>query len=293
MKQIDAVLIAGPTASGKSKLALELALAHDGVVINADSIQVYAGLRILTARPSPDEMQGISHRLYGHADPTQPYSTGIWLRQAADELESVLTSGKLPIFVGGTGLYFRALTQGLDDMPEIPAELRQDLRDQMAERGPAALHQELLLLDAVAAQRIKASDSQRILRALELIRTSGKALDTLQAGAGRALLSGRHLRKIVLVPERAVLRQRIAVRFERMMQEGAMQEALDFAAVPGAMDHSAALAIGVREMLAHARGETRLEQAVQLAITRTRQYAKRQETWFRNQFDESWERMVT
>lgn len=290
MDRLNAILIAGPTASGKSKLAVELARHHGGIVVNADSMQIYDGLRILTARPSESDMDGIPHHLYGYADPAAPYSTGLWLDEVRHVLEAARGAGALPIFVGGTGLYFRALVEGLDDMPAVPPELRAELRRRHTQEGAASLHGELGRLDPQAAARLRPTDSQRILRALELVMTTGAPLAALQRGKGRPLLSGGGIRRIVLAPDRAILRQRIARRFDAMMAEGALDEALRFARRPGALDHSAGQAIGVAELLAADRGEMALHDAVERAIVRTRQYAKRQETWFRNQFGPEWER---
>lgn len=293
MDRLNAILIAGPTASGKSKLAVELAASHGGVVVNADSMQIYDGLRILTARPAESEMGGIPHHLYGYADPSAPYSTGLWLAEVTDVLAKVRAAGAMPVFVGGTGLYFRALTQGLDDMPQVSPALRAALRARHAEVGAGPMHDELASLDPEAAARLRPTDSQRILRALELVSTTGAPLSRLQEGRGKPLLPGAGIRRIVLTPDRAALRARIARRFEAMMEEGASEEAWRFAQRPGALDHSAGQAIGVAELLAAARGEMTLSDAVERSVVRTRQYAKRQETWFRNQFGPEWERLAT
>lgn len=290
MDDEGAILIAGPTASGKSRLALTLARQHGGTIVNADSMQVYDGLRILSARPSQAEMEGLPHRLYGFADPAQAFSTGDWIRALEPVLGEIRAAGRRPVIVGGTGLYFRALTRGLDDMPPVPPELRQALRARHEAEGTPALHARLAQLDPAAAGRIRPSDSQRVLRALELIEATGLPLAQLQAGRGRPLLSGP-MARIVLTPERGLLRERIAARFHQMMAEGAEEEAAAFARRPGALDHSAALAIGLRELIAWQAGEISRDVAVQRAITRTHQYAKRQETWFRNQFGPEWTRI--
>lgn len=291
MDRLNAILIAGPTASGKSKLAVDLARSHGGVVVNADSMQIYDGLRILTARPTESDMGGIPHYLYGYADPSAPYSTGLWLTEVERVLQDIRAAGAVPVFVGGTGLYFRALTQGLDDMPPVAPELRDALRARHAEEGPGRMHEALGARDPQAAARLRPTDSQRILRALELVMTTGRPLATLQQGKGRPLLPEAGLRRIVLAPDRAVLRERIARRFDTMMAEGAREEALRFARRPGALDNSAGQAIGVAELLAAERGDMTLRDAVERAVVRTRQYAKRQETWFRNQFGLDWERL--
>ena len=182
MDRLNAILIAGPTASGKSKLAVDLARSHGGVVVNADSMQIYDGLRILSARPTESDMGGIPHHLYGYADPSAPYSTGLWLAEVERLLPIIRAAGAVPVFVGGTGLYFRALTQGLDDMPAIAPELRAALRTRHAEEGAGRMHEALQSLDPQAATRLRPTDSQRILRALELVMTTGRPLASLQEG---------------------------------------------------------------------------------------------------------------
>ncbi|WP_427025965.1 tRNA (adenosine(37)-N6)-dimethylallyltransferase MiaA [Aureimonas ureilytica] len=292
MEKPEAILIAGPTASGKSALAVELARRVGGVVVNADSMQVYEGLRILSARPTPEEMGGVEHRLYGHVAPGEPYSAGVWLREVEALLPELRARGLVPVFCGGTGLYFRALTGGFDDLPEVPAAIRERWRARMAEEGPAALHAVLSERDPEAAARLRPSDPQRILRALELFETTGAPLSRLQRGAGAGLVDGAAALKLVLAPDRALLRERIARRFDAMLADGAEAEAAAFAARPGAATGLAASAIGVSELARVRAGELTLAEARDLSVTRTRQYAKRQETWFRNQFDASWLRFA-
>lgn len=287
----EAILIAGPTASGKSRLALELARAHGGAVVNADSMQVYQGLRILTARPSEHDMDGVEHRLYGHVAPTVPFSAGAFAREAAAVVADLRERGRIPVFCGGTGLYFRALLGGLSDMPVIPDEVREGLRGRFEREGPERLHADLSRRDPESGRRIRPNDGQRILRALEVVEATGRAIGSFQREAPPSILMSGRTRNIVLVPSRPVLRQRIAARFERMLDEGAAAEAVAFAAMPGAMEGGAGRAIGVAELVAFAKGEMSLGEATARAITRTRQYAKRQDTWFRNQFDASWERI--
>ncbi|WP_185985053.1 tRNA (adenosine(37)-N6)-dimethylallyltransferase MiaA [Aureimonas mangrovi] len=283
----SAILIAGPTASGKSALAVELARAFGGEVVNADSMQVYDGLRILSARPEPSDMGGVLHHLYGHRDPAAPYSAGDWSREVAALLPEITSRGAIPVFCGGTGLYFTALEGGLGDKPVVPEAARTFWRARMAQEGPARLHAVLAERDPEAASRIRASDPQRITRALEL----SEAVTPPGSLTTKALIPAGRVRRIVIAPPRDLLRERIAARFDAMLAAGAMEEALAFAARPGAMDGLAAKAIGLTELVAAQAGKVTPEAARAAAITRTRQYAKRQETWFRNQFGPEWQRI--
>jgi tRNA dimethylallyltransferase len=292
MERPKAILIAGPTASGKSALALRLAQAVGGVVVNADSMQVYAGLRLLSARPSEREMEGVEHRLYGHVDPAAPYSAGHWLREVEPLLAEFKRRDRVPVVCGGTGLYFKALLGGLDDMPEVPGEVRARWRGRALVETPEVLHRELERRDPEAARRIRPSDPTRIVRALELVEATGRPLADIRRNAGRSLVAAEGVVRLVLAPERSVLRTRIAARFDAMLADGALAEALAFRARgPEAFGGLGAQAIGLRELLAHADGEISLGAARDLAVTRTRQYAKRQETWFRNQFGADWRRL--
>jgi tRNA dimethylallyltransferase len=292
MERPKAILIAGPTASGKSALALRLAQAVGGVVVNADSMQVYAGLRLLSARPSEREMEGVEHRLYGHVDPAAPYSAGHWLREVEPLLAELRRRDRVPVVCGGTGLYFRALLGGLDDMPEVPGEIRARWRGRALVETPEVLHRELERRDPEAARRIRPSDPTRIVRALELVEATGRPLADIRRNAGRSLVAAEGVVRLVLAPERSVLRTRIAARFDAMLADGALAEALAFRARGSeAFGGLGAQAIGLRELLAHADGEISLGAARDLAVTRTRQYAKRQETWFRNQFGADWRRL--
>ena len=290
--EIQSVLIAGPTASGKSGLALELARACNGVVVNADSMQVYAGLQIVSARPSAADLLLAEHRLYGHVSPSIDYSVGAWSRDAVALLAELRERGRMPIVCGGTGLYFRALLGGIDDMPVIPPDVRAALRQRLADAGAESLHAELLRLDPVSGARIRPGDTQRVLRALEIIEVSGGPLAALQRGRGTPLLEPDRALKILLTPPRPVLRENIARRFDAMLAEGAVEEVEAFAAIPGALAGTAGKAIGVAEIHDHLNGTLSLPQARDRAVTRSRQYAKRQDTWFRHQFDHSWKRFT-
>ncbi len=286
---MDAVLIAGPTASGKSSLALELAAELDGVIVNTDSMQVYDTLRVLTARPSESDMRAAPHRLYGHVPASESYSVGAWSRDVARLLADEEGMRRTAIFVGGTGLYFKALTGGLSDMPDIPDDIRRRWRGRLAAEGPQALHHELALRDPDLAARLKTGDSQRIVRALEVHEASGKSIRHFQEAQGVSLLEGPIVRRIVLAPDRAELRQRIRARFETMMDAGAVEEAQALLAMDLPPDLPAMRAIGVREIAAWLGGDLTRDEAVERAVIATAQYAKRQMTWFRNQFGDDWE----
>lgn len=286
--ETDAILITGPTASGKSALAVRLAQDHGGVVVNADSMQVYDTLNVLTARPQPEEMGGIEHRLYGHVPAGQAYSSGEWLRQAAEVMAELRGRGKLPVFVGGTGLYFKALTGGLSDMPPVPAEVRAALRARLAEEGPAALHDVLQQRDPESAAAIRPADGQRILRALEIFEVSGRSIREFQAAAGPAVIDPARATKLVVLPDRKLLHQRIDHRFQRMLQSGAVEEVRALLALDLSSEMPVMKAIGVSQIAAYLEGTMSEAEVIERGAAATRQYAKRQMTWFRNQMDESW-----
>lgn len=287
----NAILIAGPTASGKSSLALKFARENGGVIVNADSMQVYSVLDVLTARPSPTDLAEAPHRLYGHVHPATPYSTGTWLRDVNRLIESGELAGRTGIFVGGTGLYFRALTEGISAMPDIPAALREHWRQRLAEEGPAVLHRLLQERDPGSAKALRPSDGQRLARALEVFDASGRSILEWQAERGVPLVDPESARQMVIEPDRAVLAQRIEQRFDKMLESGAMHEAAAMSAL--ALDPAlpATKAIGVRELQSVIAGGMTLEDARERAIIATRQYAKRQMTWFRNQFGPEWTRI--
>ncbi|MDO1584451.1 tRNA (adenosine(37)-N6)-dimethylallyltransferase MiaA [Rhizobium oryzicola] len=285
-----AILITGPTASGKSALALSLAKQHGGVVINADSMQVYDTLRVLTARPADEEMEGIPHLLYGHVPAGELYSTGDWLRSVQQLLPEIRHESRLPVFVGGTGLYFKALTGGLSEMPAIPTDLRESLRARLIAEGAEPLHQELSRLDPVVAARLAVSDGQRIVRALEVVLTTGRSIAEFQAATGPVIIDLATARKIVVLPERKVLHDRINRRFEIMLETGAVEEVEALLKLHLPADATSMKAIGVAEIAAMLRGEMSRDQVIERGSALTRQYAKRQMTWFRNQMDDSWER---
>lgn len=275
-------LIGGPTASGKSALALRLALAQGGELVNADSIQLYADLSVLTARPSEAEMAQAPHHLFGVVDATQAWSVGRWLRAALPVIADIRARGRLPIVVGGTGLYFRALTQGLADVPEAPAEVRRAASEAFERLGEAAFRTELAKVDAAAAQRIASGDRQRLTRAWEVHAATGEALSDLQARTAPPLAPDAW-RGVVLDPPRAALYARCDRRLEAMLNEGAVEEVDQLMARGLAPDLPAMKTLGLREIAAWRRGEISREAALAAAQQETRRYAKRQATWFRNQ----------
>ncbi|TAU84482.1 tRNA (adenosine(37)-N6)-dimethylallyltransferase MiaA [Rhizobium leguminosarum] len=292
LSTVNAILITGPTASGKSALAVELAKRHDGAVINADSMQVYDTLRVLTARPSEEEMQGVPHHLYGHVPAGAAYSTGAWLRDVAALLPALRAAGRLPVFVGGTGLYFKALTGGLSDMPAIPEALREALRTRLLEEGPDGLYAELAAADPAMAASLNRQDGQRIVRALEVVKATGQSIADFQGRSGPVIIDADEARKIVVLPDRAVLHQRINGRFEKMLQQGAEDEVRALLALDLPAEAPVMKAIGMSQITAMVRGEMTRDEVLEKGAAATRQYAKRQMTWFRNQMDDSWERLT-
>jgi tRNA dimethylallyltransferase len=282
LRTLDAVLIAGPTASGKSALALALACAHGGAVINADAMQVYRELRVLSARPDASEEASAPHYLYGFASAYEPFSVGLWIEAAQGAIADARAKGLLPIIVGGTGLYFAALLNGLAPIPDIHASIRVEARQKLSEVGNQRFHAELVARDPVMGARLNAGDSQRMVRAWEVLEATGQSLAEWQMLKGTPVLTGE-IARYVLKPNRDWLIARIARRFEAMMAKGAIEEvrALRDGGLSRALP--SARALGVPQLMAHLDGRLSLELAVEQAVAQTRQYSKRQTTWFRHQ----------
>ena len=274
-------LIAGPTAGGKTALALRLAEGLGGEIVNADALQIYRDLRVLSARPTPEEEAGAPHHLFGVADAAEGWSVGRWLAAAEPVLESIAARGKPAIVVGGTGLYFRALTQGLAPLPAVPAEVRKATGERFDRLGETAFRAELRAVDAAAEARISPGDRQRLARALEVHAATGRALSEWQTDAAPAF--ARDFHAVVLEPPREALYARCDARFQTMARTGALDEV--GALLSRGLDPAlpAMKAVGVRELGAHLAGELALEEAIALGQQQTRRYAKRQLTWLRNQ----------
>ena len=283
LTQVSAILIAGPTASGKSALALRLARALGGVVINADSMQVYRDLRVLTARPDREDEAKVPHWLFGHIDGAVNFSAWLWLANASAALNETTRERRLPVFVGGTGLYFKALTQGMSAIPPVPKDVRAQVRSRAAGVPAADLHASLMRRDPATAARLRPSDPQRILRALEVFEATGKSLVSFHAMRTPAILDAKDVFAVFLATEREALKARIAARFEAMLEAGALHEAavlrerrLD-PALPVMRAH------GVPHLIAHLNGEISFAEAALRAKLDTCRYAKRQLTFARHQ----------
>ena len=290
MTTVSAVLIAGPTASGKSALALDLAERLGGVIVNADSMQVYRDLRIITARPTPEDEARIPHLLYGCVDAAEDYSVGRWCRDVGKVLKEIAAQGRLPILVGGTGLYFKALTTGLAAVPPIPVDIRAGVRGRLQREGAPVLHAELTRLDPSTAQRLMLNDRSRIARALEVVLATGRPLSDWHKDGMPALVDPGKATKIFLTCERKELVRRIETRFAAMLNAGALEEVKRLAARKLDPLLPAMKAHGVPWLIRHLNGEISIEEAAAGAIMDTRRYTKRQVTWFRNQMkDWPWE----
>jgi tRNA dimethylallyltransferase len=286
MQGAKVVLIAGPTASGKSALALELAQKAGGVVINADSMQVYRDLRIITARPTREEEALVPHRLYGHVDAEVNFSAGAFVADAAKIVAEARAQNRVPVFVGGSGLYFKALTRGLSAVPPIPPELREGVRARLQRDGVEALHAQLARRDPASAERLKPRDRTRIARALEVIEATGRSLADWHREGLPPLLPKGAFRALFLAPERDALYARIDARFEAMLEAGALEEVAQLAARKLDPLLPAMKAHGVPALIRHLEGEITLAEAAAIGRADTRHYAKRQFTWFRHQLPE-------
>jgi len=280
------VLMAGPTASGKSALALELAQRIGGAVVNADSMQVYRDLRVLTARPDAAEEARVPHRLYGHVDAATSYSAGHFVMDAASVLEELRAQRRVPIFVGGTGLYFKALVAGLSAVPPIPQTVRESVRGRLERDGVEALHTELVRCDPVSAARLRPRDRTRIARALEVVEATGSSITDWHRKRQSPLLPVGQFTALFVAPERETLYARIDARFDAMLKTGALAEVERLAArhldplLPAMKAH------GVQPLIRHLRGQITLAAAAEIGRADTRRYAKRQFTWFHHQLPE-------
>jgi tRNA dimethylallyltransferase len=282
-KNNNALLIAGPTASGKSALALELAQAIGGVIVNADSMQVYRDLRVITARPTPEEEARVPHRLYGHVDAALNFSAGAWVADAAKVLTQARAQNRAVIFAGGSGLYFKALTRGLSAVPPIPSEVRESVRARLERDGVEALHATLAQRDPASAERLKPRDRTRVARALEVVEATGRSLTDWHRDGLPPLLPPGQFSALFLDPDRDQLYARIDARFEAMLQAGAQDEVAALAARQLDPLLPAMKAHGVPALIRHLKGEITQDEAVVIGCADTRHYAKRQFTWFRHQ----------
>lgn len=281
MGRTSVILIAGPTASGKSALALDLAERLGGIVINADSMQVYRELAVLTARPSAADEARVPHRLYGHVPAIEPYSAGRYLAEASEAIAGAVAGGKVAIVVGGTGLYFKVLTEGLSPIPPIPETVRAHWRSRAAEEGHEALHRELGARDPAMAERLRPSDLQRVTRAIEVHAATGRSLAEWQALAGRPVAGIEAAVRLVVRIDRSELYRRCDERFAAMIPAGALDEVRGLLQLGLSRELPAMRALGVRPLARHIAGEIPMATAIELGATETRQYAKRQLTWLR------------
>jgi len=279
-----AILIHGPTASGKSALSVALAKRVDGEVINADSMQVYRDLRVISARPAASEMDGVEHHLFGHVAASERYSTGKWLEDIKPVISKVQRRGKVPIVIGGTGLYHLALIEGLSDIPPIPEDIRAGVIELHKTGGVPALREKLEQVDRETAERLGEGDKQRLSRALEVWLATGKSIASFHGKKGRSILGPGEWMGVALTPVRAKLYARIDRRFEGMLMEGAMEEARGLAGQNLPEDLPAMKAHGIPWLLEYLRGDLSAEIAAENAKRDTRRYAKRQFTWIGRQF---------
>lgn len=283
-------LIAGPTASGKSALALRLAQATGAEIVNADALQLYADLRVLTARPTPEEEALAPHHLFGTVDAADGWSVGRWLRAATNVLGEIAGRGREAVVVGGTGLYFKALTQGLADIPPVPAPVRDQAEAEFETLGEDAFRERLAQGDPAAAARIAPGDRQRLVRAWEVLAATDVSLSNWQGRTAPALAPGLWS-GVALEPPREVLYARCDARLAQMIDAGALEEVATLAARNLDPALPAMKAVGYRELAAHLRGETTRDEALAAAQQETRRYAKRQSTWMRGQMAD-WPRIA-
>lgn len=289
MRQL--IVLGGPTASGKSSIALEWAEKKNGEIVNADSMQIYRELNILTACPSSEDMDRVPHHLYRYLKGNDACSAERWRELARNIIEDIWGRHKTPIVVGGTGLYLKALVYGLSSVPEIDENIRETIRKDLNEYGSEDAHKKLSKLDPVMAARLAEGDSQRIGRALEVILSTGKSLADwqLEPSTGGLIDENVQIGKHVLERDRAELYDRCNLRFEKMIRdEGALNEVRELMALNYPKNIAVMKSLGVPQIINYLEGQTDLEETISLAQTATRQFAKRQMTWFRNQFSD-WE----
>ena len=283
-----ALFIAGPTASGKSAFALKVASAYDGTIINADSMQVYKDLRVLTACPDEQEQAQAPHRLYGFLDGAEVCSAAFWAVEAMREIEAAWKQGRLPILVGGTGMYFKVLLDGIAKVPDIPDAIRSAVREECNRFGSETLHRELQESDPKTAARLAPGDSQRICRAIEVARATGIPLSEWQKntepGPMKSFDDSGCVEKFILSPDREELYSRCDLRFDLMLEQGAVGEVEALLARNLPAELPVMRALGVPSLAMHLSGEATIEEASEHAKMHTRRFAKRQLTWFRNQF---------
>lgn len=277
--KVDAVLITGPTASGKSAAALDVAAAIGGAIVNTDSMQVYRPLRILTARPDDAELARVPHHLFGHVDMEERYSAGRYGREAAETLAALRGRGQIPVFVGGTGLYFAVLTEGIAEIPPVPAAVAAEARAKLEEVGNAAFHAMVMACDPQTGARLVPADSQRLLRAYSVFQATGRPLSAWQVGGAAPVLAGLNLARFVLNPSRPALHARIAARFAAMLEQGVVEEVRALPEPDPALPAARILGLAaIRDFLG---GRIERDAMAAAVVAATRQYAKRQVTWYR------------
>lgn len=280
---IPIVVVAGPTASGKSALATRVAETFGGEVVNADSMQIYGELEILTARPGVEDLERVPHHLYGTRSITEPCSVAAWLDLAVEAIREIHRRGRIPVICGGTGFYIRALLEGISAIPDIPEATRAEARARHAALGGPAFRRALSERDPVMAARLADRDMQRLIRAWEVVQATDRSLADWQADGQRPVINLYPV-SIALLPERGALYATCDGRFRKMVNSGGLEEAGRVAALGYDPALPGMKALGLPELLSHIRGEISLEEAVERAQRATRRYAKRQMTWFRHQF---------
>jgi len=284
MSQSKIILVAGPTASGKSALAMELARTGQGTIINTDAMQVYEGLPILSAQPDAKNRKAVPHELYGTLDPAERSSAGRWAEMAAAAIEKTVAQKRVPILAGGTGLYFRALMGGLAPIPAIPENVREKAEALYKEIGEEKFRAKLAKLDPDSAKKLARNDRQRLIRAYEVALHTGKPLGHWHQKSAPGFLDGYKIEAHLLMPEREKLYAACDRRFDKMLEAGAIEEVKSFLKRKLDPDLPAMKTLGLREIAAYLKGEMKLDEAIVKAQQATRNYAKRQMTWFRNQW---------